>query len=123
MKGILWLNLEGQQLPYSLCEGFVQANHLHVTLAFGVEPTVEQLARIGERVVVQVKGIAFDGNIQALVVELPKGWETTNEVAHMTLGHLPEVKPFQSNAMLAGEHTWIELNFSLELTFEFLEWK
>jgi 2'-5' RNA ligase len=124
MKGILWLTLEGQQLPYPLLSTeFVEANHFHVTLQFGVEPTEAQLALVGSKVVVQVVGLAYNELIQAAVVRLPEGWETTNKVAHMTLGHLPEVKPFQSNQMLDSEHNWVELNETLELSFEFLEWK
>lgn len=81
--------------PYT----FNKAEGGHVTLAKNVTP--QWLARIGERVTLQVTGIAEDDQVQAATVRLPSGISSDNQIPHVTISHTDESSPKAANAMLA----------------------
>lgn len=123
-RGILWLTLPSQQLPGQLSElrgGFVPARHLHATLQFGVNSDTFDPALLGQLVPVTVTNVCYNERIQALRVTLPEPFRALcqNNHPHMTVGHLPDVKPVESNAMLSGEHTAEPCNVTLNLEVEF----
>jgi len=119
MRGILWLTLQGQISPVQPL--YQQANHLHVTLRFNVELSeVEHLLR--REVMVHCYEECHNGRIQALRVELPAEFDTLcqNESPHMTISHLPNVRPVESNVMLQSEHDSLPLDLVLATVAEFL---
>ena len=119
MKGILWLSLTGQNSPVEAI--YNPANHLHVTIQFNVDLSeVEHL--LGRQVMVHVYEDCHNGRIQALRVELPSEFHTlcSNECPHMTISHLPNVRPVESNAMLESEqHDSLPLDLVLATVAEF----
>jgi hypothetical protein len=118
MKGILWLSLAEQNSPVQPI--FNTANHLHVTIQFNVELSeVEHL--IGREVMVYAYSNCSNGRIQALRVELPAEFHTLcqNECPHMTISHLPNVRPVESNAMLESEHNSLPCDLVLATVAEF----
>lgn len=78
----------------------------HITLSFGQKLKDIEQTLLGKEIPIKIKGVASNDRIQALVVELPPGVTSTNAVPHITLSAAPGVKPFESNAMLAGPHTF-----------------
>lgn len=122
MNGILWLTVVSPIEVAPMRVDFVGANHLHCTLSFGVVPTPDDIWRLGEEVTLTVTSVCWNADIQALTVELPKGWSSSNAIPHITLYHREGVAPFLSNSMLEGEHQSLPLNVELNCIYEFLEW-
>jgi hypothetical protein len=118
MKGILWLSLTGQNSPVEAI--YNPANHLHVTIQFNVELSeVEHL--LGRQVMVHAYANCSNGRIQALRVELPAEFHTLcqNESPHLTISHLPNVRPVESNTMLQSDHNSLPLDLVLSTVAEF----
>jgi Fungal tRNA ligase phosphodiesterase domain len=118
MKGILWLTLQGQISPVEAI--YNPANHLHVTIQFNVEHSeVEHL--LGREVMVYAYSNCSNGRIQALRVELPEEFHTLcgNECPHMTISHLPNVRPVESNVMLQSDHNSLACDLVLATVAEF----
>ena len=118
MKGILWLSLTGQNSPVEAI--YNPANHLHVTLRFNVVLSeVEHL--LGRQVMVHAYANCSNGRIQALRVELPAEFHTlcSNECPHMTISHLPNVRPVESNTMLQSDHNSLPCDLVLSTVAEF----
>jgi hypothetical protein len=121
MKGILWLSLQTESPVDSL---YQPARHLHVTLQFGVEMS-DFAHLIGQKVKVAAVANCCNDRIQAIRVNLPAQYKELcqNEVPHITISHLPDVRPVESNEMLKGEHTETPLNFEVETIVEFYQFK
>lgn len=103
MKGILWLSLAEQVSPVDVL--YQPSNHLHITLRFNVDfSEVEHL--LGREVMVYCYEDCHNNRIQAVRVQLPAEFHTLcqNESPHMTISHLPNVRPVESNNMLQSEH-------------------
>lgn len=118
MKGILWLSLAEQISPVQPI--YNPANHLHVTIQFNVELSeVEHL--LGRQVMVHCYEECTNGRIQALRVELPAEFHTLcqNECPHMTISHLPNVRPVESNAILESDHNSLACDLVLPTVAEF----
>lgn len=98
-KGILMLTVLDEIL-YPLPVGFIKAAHFHITLQFGIEHPLKEHSSLGKCCFIKVTGVANNDRIMALTVELPSDVECCNEIPHITIGHLPEIKPFESNQML-----------------------
>lgn len=78
---------------------FHKAEGGHVTITKNVTP--ELLARVGERVSLRVVGVASDDRVQAVVVDLPPDLKSDNRIPHITMSHVEEASPKDSNTMLA----------------------
>lgn len=83
--------------------GFKPAEHFHITLFFRVrEEDYQEI--LGKEFEVWVNWICFNGEIMAIPVDLTgTSVSSVNSIPHMTL-MCNGVKPFMSNAMLAGWH-------------------
>jgi hypothetical protein len=117
-KGIVWATVNVENIP--LQKGFIPANHLHVTLAFGVSP---EGWKLGRKIAIYATKVAWNREIQAVQVLLPQGVKSCNQTPHITVGHLEGIPPFKSNEMLSGPHDSIIYKKKIEGTIEFLEWK
>lgn len=127
-RGILWLSLppfSDQLVGVRLAEGFEAACHLHVTLQFGIDYSSVDPEILGATVEATAIELCYNDRIQALRVALPESFAPMcqNANPHMTLGHLPGVKPFESNAMLSSEHTSHPYHLPLNLIVEFFEFQ
>ena len=119
VKGILWITVQRENLPAGR---FNDAAHHHVTLRFNVSKhEVEHL--IGEKVTLFLSDICWDDNIEAIPVIMLSQWAgiCQNIHPHITLSHREGIKPFQSNAMLAGQHRKHILGTVVEGVVEFHE--
>lgn len=128
-KGILWLVpcTSRETLPAGR---YNPASHLHVTLQFGVHE-VDWVSYIGNLADVILETICWDDNIEAIRVSLPADIAAIcgNAIPHLTLSHREGIKPFLSNAMLAGEHKSVMLTdrtvgtvHSIPMRIEFHRW-
>lgn len=119
-KGILWLTLPDQRPPVAPLHAN-QANHLHVTLQFGVEYTEEIAELIGKEVGVTAVANCSNGRIQALKINLPEEVLSMckNPVPHMTISSEDGVKPVESNNMLSSDHSCTVVDIPLSLRFDF----
>lgn len=117
-KGILWLAIIGDLSPIPL--RFAPAKHLHVTLQFGVN-RADWEHLIGERVAVIATEECSNDRIQAIKVELPDQYKLIcgNPIPHITISHLPEVKPVESNKMLDCPDVSNNINLLLDTEVEF----
>ena len=105
MRGILWLKLSPasqEQLKSAYPPRYNKAYYHHVTLLFDVsQKSVTQY--VGKEEQIEVYAHSFNDRIEAVRVHshLPD----TYGVPHITLSARPNVAPFESVAMLRGEHT------------------
>lgn len=117
-KGILWLSVISDISLIPL--RFAPAKHLHITLQFGaIRADWEHL--IGERVAAIATADCSNERVQALKVELPDQYKLIcgNPIPHITLSHLPEVKPVESNKMLESPVVNNNINLLLDTEVEF----
>lgn len=122
IQGILWLSLKDQILPVDNI--YQPATHLHVTLQFGVNrEEFEHL--IGQDVQVLAVANCWNDKIQALRVNLPDKFSQIcgNLHPHMTISHGQDVRPVESNNMLNSEHNEQLIQFVMQTTVEFYEFK
>jgi hypothetical protein len=122
VKGILWLSLNQQISPVDCIHN--PASHLHVTLKFGANlQDWEHL--IGQHVDVVAVANCYNDRVQALRVILPSDFDTicANDHPHMTLSTADNVRPVESNNMLASEHNEQPVEFVMQTTVEFFEFK
>lgn len=117
-KGILWLTVIGDLSPITL--RFAPAKHWHVTLRFGAN-RADWAHMIGERVAVIATADCSNERIQALKVELPPEYKSIcgNPIPHITISHLPGVKPVESNTMLDSPEITNLIDLRLETVVEF----
>jgi hypothetical protein len=122
MKGILWLSLDHQISPVEVIHNPV--NHFHVTLQFGVD--LEDWAHlIDQHVELVAVANCYNSKVQALRVILPPDFDTlcANDHPHMTISTADNVRPVESNNMLASEHNEERIEFVMQTTVEFFEFK
>lgn len=119
-RGILWLTLPTQVAPVQ-GQFDNSPNHYHVTLQFGVFSDEIPESVLGQTFWVRVVANCYNDRIQALSVELPEEIDhlCDNAFPHMTISMVSGVRPVESNAMLAGEHTSEPVSFELPLVCEF----
>jgi hypothetical protein len=69
--------------------------------------------------------VCSNERIQALKLELPPEMAALcdNVVPHITLSHLPEVKPVESNNMIQSEHIVNPISCEIDLIIETLEFR
>jgi hypothetical protein len=122
MKGILWLSLNSRISPVDYVHKPV--NHLHVALQFGVNrEDWENL--IGRSVEVVSVANCYNNKIQALRVNLPEEFDAIcgNVHPHMTISTAENVRPVESNKMFSGKHNELPVEFVMQTTVEFFEFK
>uniref|UniRef100_A0A7S4LQ84 Uncharacterized protein n=1 Tax=Oxyrrhis marina TaxID=2969 RepID=A0A7S4LQ84_OXYMA len=66
-----------------------------------VQQVIEQAKALdGQTVEIKIQRVCWNGDIMCCAVDLPKGLICASGFPHITLGHLPDVKPVQSKFML-----------------------
>jgi hypothetical protein len=91
----------------------------HTTLQFGAKV---KDGMQGETVSLKVIGYAKSDEVEAIVIELPKGLTTKNKVPHITLTTANGIKPFASNALLEKGYEKIK-PFTIEGTVGYFNGK
>jgi hypothetical protein len=122
MKGILWLALNPQTFPVPCIHNPV--THLHVTLQFGVNRE-DWMHLIGCNVEVNVVANCWNDKVQALRVILPEEFDAIcgNVHPHITISTADNVRPVESNNMLSSEHHEAPVQFVMQTTVDFFEFK
>jgi hypothetical protein len=118
-NGILWLVLdEASQaaLHEHVPPVFENVFCHHVTLWHDISPDDEQVAALANTTqTISAYAIADNGKAQAVRVKTP-GLPDKYGVPHITISTAKGVTPFQSVAMLQGDHTEVPLDPPLTLT-------
>jgi hypothetical protein len=120
MNGILWATITDQGWIKERAIHPTPANHVHVTLLFGVDEDNEMVQKwVGQHITVQVESDNWNDRIQALAVTLPPRVPCRNTHPHITVSMQAGVKPVESNQMLAAEHQQMPINRSVGAVIEF----
>lgn len=121
MPGILWAVCDEQAVLEAVPAAYERVFAHHVTFQYGVDLTPELEALLGTEFTATATAVAWDEDIQALVVELPTELRElcTNANPHITVSSRDGVPPVRSNDMLVGRHERRELDLKLVLRFEF----
>jgi hypothetical protein len=117
MKGILWGVI---QTPLIITPRYPAGSPHHCTLQFGVD---RQGWEQWEGVEFQVTTLyeAWNGNIQAVAIQLPDYIPYQNKHPHISVSWCKGIKPVHSNMMLASKFEYRLLKQSVTLKVEFLE--
>jgi hypothetical protein len=118
MKGILWGVI---QTPLVITPRYPTGSPHHCTLQFGVE---YQNWKQWEGVEFQATTLyeAWDGNIQAVAIQLPDYIPCQNKHPHISVSWCKGISPVRSNTMLASKFEYKLLRQPVTLKIEFLEW-
>jgi len=115
-KGILWIsvNVRTPQPRYS------SVAHGHVTLKFNVD-SEDYKELLGRKVNVYLSDLCWNDRVEAFRVILdPEMTQLcNNEHPHITVSLADNVRPVESNDMLAGEHQSTAVGNVLQGTVEF----
>jgi len=114
--GVLWLKLDAdskQLLQKLYPPKYSDPYYDHVTLAFGV-PRESVSHLIGQAASANVYAYAHNAKVEAVRVKT-SGLPDTYGVPHITLSTQQGVEPFESVAMLKGDHQEVPINPPFEL--------
>ena len=118
MSGILWAVV---QSPPALQPIFSEGTAHHITLQYGVEREAwEHL--IGLPMTVGANAHCHNDRVQAIAVALPAWCPCQNSHPHITVSWTHGAQPVEANAMLATEHTRVDVGYPIHTLIEWLEW-
>jgi len=100
--------------PLAIAPRFEIVQAHHITLVYGANPE-EWAHLLGSEFAVRIVAEAWNERIQALRLQLPQGIPCTNAIPHITVSHLREVEPVESNTMLATSHQEIPLDETVKV--------
>ena len=116
-KGILWAIPQ----DWGFTGKYPVKPHTHLTLQYGVNKK-DWKQFIGITFCAELAEVCHNDLIEAVKVRLPADIHCQNVNPHITISHQPEVKPYESNAMLESLHKSQPINTSVLFKIEFLEW-
>jgi hypothetical protein len=94
----------------------------HVTIAFN--PTVEVAEKLsivlGKRISIKTKELCENNNIQAFTVEMNNLERMDEGIAHITVSHTENAKPYDSNEMLKNPDRIRNIELNLNGTFKYI---
>jgi len=94
----------------------------HITIAYDPSiSTAEKLSELlGKRISITTKELCENDNIQAFTVEMNNLERIDEGIAHITVSHTENAKPFDSNEMLKNPDRVRNIELNLNGTFKFI---
>lgn len=117
-KGILWGVI---QSPFIITPRYPVGNPHHCTLQFGVDRE-NWTHWIDKEFEATTLYEAWNGNIQAVTIQLPDYIPCQNKHPHVSVSWCKGVKPYESNLMLSSKFDYRLFKQSVEFKIQFLEW-
>ncbi|MFM6255321.1 MAG: hypothetical protein ACKPEQ_40365 [Dolichospermum sp.] len=118
MKGILWAVLLS---PLDIPKRYPNGSPHHITLKYGVERE-DYFHWEGWKFSTKTRFEAWNGNIQAVVVDHPDIGDIKVKNPHITVSWCDGIKPVESNAMLQAKFDSRIILVSLDFVIEFKKW-
>lgn len=117
-KGILWAVV---QTPLIIPQRYSVGNPHHCTLEFGIhrENWINWIDKEFEATTLYE---AWNGNIQAVAIQLPDCIPCQNKHPHVSVSWCKGIKPYESNLMLSLKFNYRLFKQSVEFKIQFLEW-
>ena len=117
-KGILWGVI---QTALIIPRRYPVGSPHHCTLQFGVHRE-NWIDWLGTEFQATALYEAWNGNIQAVAIQLPDYVPCQNKHPHVSVSWCKGIKPYESNLMLSSRFDYKLFNQSVKMKVEFLEW-
>ncbi len=117
-KGILWGVV---QTAFTIPQRYPVGSPHHCTLQFGVHRE-NWTNWVGKEFNATTLYEAWDGNIQAVAIQLPDYIPCQNKYPHISVSWCKGIKPYESNSMLSLKFNYRLFKQSVKFKIQFFEW-
>lgn len=98
----------------------IRSNHITIAYNPSIKNAEKLSEMLGKRISITTKELCENDNIQAFTVEMNNLNRLDEGVAHITVSHTENAKPYDSNAMLKNPDRVRKIELNLNGTFKFI---